>query len=125
MSGQIQDNKLFQVGYTIFRKDRRSRGGGVLIAVKSSIAATQLQSPESLEVISIELAEHVPFVIAGVYLPPNADEDYRSELIAYLRLLAKRDHLLVLGDFNLPEIDWPTLNGSSARSVEFCDMVFI
>ena len=31
---------------------------------------------------------------------------------------------MLLGDFNLPDIDWNTLSGTSVISNQFCDFVF-
>ena len=37
LSKDIFDNEIIPSGYTIYRKDRDSRGGGVLLAVKDNI----------------------------------------------------------------------------------------
>lgn len=124
LTEQIQDNELIPSGYTIFRKDRKSRGGGVLIAVKHTLAASLLHTPKDLEVVSINLAVCTPLTIALVYMPPNAPEEYRNKLYCYLRSLTAREHLLILGDFNLPDINWSTLSGTSDRSEKFCDVVY-
>ena len=39
----------------IYRKDRQSRGGGVLLAVRDTLASTEIPSPPDLEVLAIEL----------------------------------------------------------------------
>ena len=39
-----------------YRKDRHSRGGGVLVAVNKSIYSSQLPSPSDLEMVSIMLS---------------------------------------------------------------------
>ncbi len=36
-----------------YRKDRDSRGGGVMVAVKNSIPCEQLPSPPELELVTI------------------------------------------------------------------------
>ena len=33
--------------------------------------------------------------------------------------------MLVVGDFNCPDIDWPTFSGVSPASSALCDFVFI
>jgi len=45
-----------------------------------------------------------------VYAPPNATVEYHSELINYLQTLPTQ--VVILGDFNLPDINWSTLTGS-------------
>jgi len=34
------------------------------------------------------------------------------------------DKLIILGDFNVPDIDWDSLSGHSPISNQFCDLVF-
>ena len=40
LSNHIMDVEVIPSGFTIYRKDRSTRGGGVLIAVKSSIPSS-------------------------------------------------------------------------------------
>ena len=35
-----------------------------------------------------------------------------------------RNNLILLGDFNYPDIDWVTLSGHSAASNQLCDVIF-
>ena len=51
-------------------------------------------------------------------------DDY-SEYFHYLSDLANnQDPVIIMGDFNLPDINWATLTGSTAVSNVFCDLVF-
>ena len=51
-------------------------------------------------------------------------DDY-SEYFQYLSDLANnQDPVIAMGDFNLPDINWATLTGSTAISNAFCDLVF-
>lgn len=75
-------NSELATNYTIYRCDRSSatsdlqRGGGTLIAVKSSLfsAPVHLAGSESLEqvVVKISLA-HKSVYVCGIYLRPNSD----------------------------------------------------
>ncbi len=38
--------------------------------------------------------------------------------------LASRDNLIVMGDFNYPDIDWPTRSATSLPSKSFCEKLF-
>ena len=38
--------------------------------------------------------------------------------------MALSNPVLILGDFNLPEINWSTLSGNSAASDNFCEFIF-
>ena len=44
-------------------------------------------------------------------------------IMNYLTNLASStDHVIIVGDFNLPDIKWSSLNGTSTNS--FCDFIF-
>ena len=45
-------------------------------------------------------------------------------MLNYLKMLSVSANVLILGDFNLPDIDWYTLSSSNKRSDMFCDFVF-
>ena len=45
LTDNIYDNEILPTGYTIFRKDRPSRGGGVLLAVNNTIPCQLISSP--------------------------------------------------------------------------------
>lgn len=114
------------MNYTLYRKDRESRGGGVLIAVNSLLSCIRIPSPLKLEVVTIKLClprNHI--CICAVYLPPNSDITYFKHLIDFLGSLASREKfLIVIGDFNLPDVCWSSLSGCSQQSNLFCDFLF-
>ena len=56
LSDSIFDNKILPSGYSIFRKDRGSRGGGILIAVADSIPIKLIPSPSNLEALTIMIS---------------------------------------------------------------------
>ena len=55
LSESIYDGEILPYDYTLYRKDRLSRGGGVLVAVNCSIPTSLLPSPPDLEVTSVKL----------------------------------------------------------------------
>ena len=95
--------------FTLYRKDRTSRGGGVLIAVNNLLPSYLTTSPPNLEVVTIKLcfAGNHNISICTVYIPPNPN-------VAYFNL--------IVGDFNLPDICWSTLSGSTLLFNLFCDL---
>ena len=60
--------------FTIYRCDRSSRGGGVLIAVKDTIPSLLLPTPTSnLEVLTVQIGIEQPaLILCLAYIPPNA-----------------------------------------------------
>ena len=129
----ILDNEILP-GYTIHRKDRHdnARGGGVLIAVKNEIRSSRRTSYEGAqsELITIELypANCSKFILGVFYRPPNSDEDILTELRASLDRLDESCQLVLVGDFNLPNIDWsldfPSPNSEGGFKEElFCEII--
>ena len=64
--------------YVLYRKDRPSRGGGVLIAVKDFIPSFSFPSPPDLVVISVKIGQDNDFVVCCIYIPPEASPSYVS-----------------------------------------------
>ncbi len=106
--------------YCIYRKDRNTRGGGVLFAVHKSIPSRLLDSPTDLELIAIHLQDF----ICVVYIPPSIEEQPFLNTLSFLKNLVTSGPILIMGDFNRPDINWLSLTSSSTLSDIFCDFVF-
>lgn len=104
----------------MFRKDRSteccgfSRGGGVLIAVKSNLQAVQVEflnlTCESV-MVKLLFGNGSTLFICCVYCSPNCGRDYYTYFYDSCELLIDFNaDVIVLGDFNLPGIDWFNLD---------------
>ena len=125
LTDYILDNEILPTGFKIFRNDRDSRGGGVLLAIHQSSSAEVLPlPPPHLEVIAVKLTRPISLVICVVCLPPNSSHAYCAALCNYLSALLDGNTVVILGDFNFPKINWHTLSGDSAASALFCEFVF-
>ena len=125
LNKNIFDNEILPSNYTLFRKDRPSRGGGVLIAVSNKFTCQTITSPDNLEIICIKLMLPSPITFCVTYVPPNSTADYYDSLFNFLLHLHHiSDKIIIIGDFNFPDIDWDLLSGSSPASNQFCDLVF-
>ncbi len=125
LNDTVFNNEIIPIGYSIYRKDRSARGGGVLIAVNDNIPSWSVKSPSHLEVTSVALQLDKVIIISTVYVPPNAPMSCMQSLCTYLACLSSENSsLVVVGDFNLPDIDWPALQGSCPASNLFCNTVF-
>ena len=121
----IYDHEILPNDFVLYRKDRPSRGGGVLIAIKASICSSQLPSPPDIEVISIKVGSVQEFVLSSVYIPPNASTSHVFSLVVYLTSLTSSfKRCIFVGDYNFPDIDWSTLTASSLSSSIFCEFIF-
>jgi len=78
-------------------------------------------SPDNLEAIGIQLNLINPTVVWVTYVSPNSD---CNNLFNYPRNFNDvQDNLILLSDFNFPDIDWATLLGHSTASNQFCDVI--
>lgn len=126
----ISNAELELTGYNMFRKDRskgvRERGGGVLLYVKKSILALQSEdSASGCEALWVKLLRGGDKdVMMGVcYRCPHATKDESRLLYTEIERFAQYVPLVVMGDFNLGEIDWVYNLGGSGEGQEFLDTV--
>ena len=49
----IFNNEILPVGFTIYRKDCGSRGGGIMLAARDYIPSKLLSSPDNVEIITV------------------------------------------------------------------------
>jgi len=125
LSDTIYDSEILPYNYTIFCKDRQSHGGSVLVAVDNRIPCHQIDSPEDLEAVCINLTLISPITVCVIYIPPSSPDVHYGNLFTFLSSLqSTSEGLLILGDFNLPDIDWDIFTSHSLVSNQFCDLVF-
>ena len=63
LSDKILDNEILPYNYSIIRKDRQSRGGGVMFAIKHSNSYQVLPSPPDLELyFTISIGSATPTI---------------------------------------------------------------
>lgn len=125
LSDSHYDGEILPTGYNIFRKDRGSRGGGVLLVIDNCFSATLLPSPSSLEVLTVRINTTEPVLVSVVYVPPSIDSPSFDSLLSYLgSLFSSGERVFVMGDFNCPDIQWSTLSCTSPLSAALCDFVF-
>ena len=90
------------------------------IAVKISTALVS----NSIKVVSVNLMLRKPITLCCIYIPPCTDDLQLTEVIQYFSTLINsypRNSLVLVGDFNLPDIN---LSASSTASRAFCDFIF-
>ncbi|CAM4500218.1 unnamed protein product [Lepidochelys kempii] len=116
-------------GYELFRKDRQGRkGGGVALYVREWYDCSELwyetaEKPEYLW-IKFRSVSNKSDVVVGVYYRPPDQGDEVDE--AFFRQLAEatRSHALVLmGDFNFPDICWESNTAVHRQSRKFLESI--
>lgn len=113
----ISDSEIFNNNYNIYRKDRyedsMNRGGGVLIAIKSTFSSKFIDLQDnSVEQICVMVK--IPYIgniyLFLSYIPPQSALDiYKTHLENISDISNKSsqtDYIMVLGDFNLGNINW-------------------
>ena len=126
LSDFVFDREVLPRDFVIYRTDRPSRGGGVLIAVHDSIFSLSVPSPSNLEIVSVKLCvNNLDFILCTVYVPPNSSESYVLSVLHYLsNLVCSYSNCIIVGDFNFPDICWSSFSGTSSLSSSFCEFIF-
>jgi len=85
----------------------------VQIAVTTSLTSERIHSdtPCEIEFVSVKVSlQSLSIFVTCSYTPPGSDlifyEHHQSAIKYILSLLSNRDILIVLRDFNLPDISW-------------------
>ena len=118
MSSLLDPRSLF----TILRKDRiESKGGGVCVLVRKPVRAISVEVGmefDDLEMICFDLivtGNRVRFF--AIYRPPGYDShacSYMQKLLKCMTRFESTKHSnVILGDLNLPKINWQNLSGPS------------
>ena len=116
LKSYVSDAQLQIPGYDITRCDRESRvGGGVLLYSHESMPQTSYDVfDDGICQGLFAVFETSKVCIANIYRPPNAIAESFMTLLQFLRknIEAINDdsyQLNIVGDFNLPCIEWETL----------------
>jgi endonuclease/exonuclease/phosphatase family metal-dependent hydrolase len=102
----------------------------VLVAIKNELRSSRRLEGQQSEHLMIELypANCSKFLLGVFYRPPNSEEGLLIELRDSLERLDESCQFVLVGDFNLPNIDWsldfpfPTSEGSHKEEL-FCDLI--
>ena len=112
---------LPNMNFTIHRRDRfehnNKRGGGVLLAVRNTVPCVRrpdLETSAEINVCELRPSCEKKILMTVFYRPPSSDYLYLKEFMKFLDQAsrAKFDQLLIVGDFNLPDVDWATVTAS-------------
>ena len=125
--------ELNNKGYDCFSKiDEKDSHRGVLIYVKTNIKAQEVNVIGQDLVkdtiwVEIHLTNGDTALIGCVYRSPNYSQEENSNLYNLIEVAIKgRSHVLLVGDFNHPEVDWEnetTPNNSDHKASIFMEKV--
>lgn len=107
LNDKTQTNIIDLPGYNLFRKDRDTRGGGLVVYVMSLLKCKMLEplgDTPALEQLWLEInIKQYKLAIGVVYRPPNLHMEHLSEMEAVVRFLDMNGftNIIILGDFNI------------------------
>ena len=129
LTDDILSAEIALPGYTMYRKDRcevnNSKGGGVVLYVRNDIISCEIVTLNQLKCESVwcKLKTHGnPDVIVGVCYKSQAAADEEIENMAKAINMVSKGTLLIMGDFNYPNIDWSKLE-AHGNDIMFRDLI--
>ena len=110
----LQDSAVCPGGYKVFRKDRVQKGGGVAIFTRDDLFCVSVEVKSNVQdvdivCVDVSLGSENLRVIA-CYRPPYYSVDdirYLENMLEIVSdLCSTISKFIIVGDFNLPHIDW-------------------
>ena len=102
--------------FNIYRRDRISHwpAGGVCIFISKSVQSFENEIDRQMfpdaEIVSVcaIFPDNLKLIIVCVYLPPNLSTDLFGQSMQCIERIcaSSSESILIVGDFNLPDIDW-------------------
>ncbi|GAB0210277.1 hypothetical protein GRJ2_003493500 [Grus japonensis] len=112
--------------YVHFRKDRPTRqGGGVALYVREQLECIELRlgvDEEQVESIWVRIKgqANINDTVVGVYYrPPDQEEEVDEAFYRQLEVASRPQALVLMGDFNHPDICWKGNTARHAQSSRF------
>jgi len=115
-------------GYRLFRRDRRAkRGGGIALYIEKSIPCEELSlknSHEQVESLWVRIRDRGNkgnLVVDVCYRPPDQEETTDQAVFLQLQEASCLQSLILLGDFNHPNICWKSSTAKGRLSRRFLE----
>ncbi|GAB0205541.1 hypothetical protein GRJ2_003019700 [Grus japonensis] len=113
-------------GYKLFRRDRQGRrGGGVALYVRDCFDCIELSDwDDKVECLWVRMRGRAHKALLGVcYRPPNQDEEVDEAFYKRLAEVSQSLALVLMGDFNLPDVCWEYSTAERKQSRRFLECV--
>ena len=131
LNNEIPDGLVKPPGYSIFRSDRcdysDNRGGGVMLLFKETIEVEQIVLTDSKETLWIKIIinQTISTYVGICYRAPENNAENNNLLLTQLQSIIDQNpsQLLLMGDFNLPHINFQLLESPNGFSNEFLNFV--
>ena len=111
--------------YSVHRYDRNDRGGGAVLLAHPSlrVVVPNIVIPaRGMEVLvaDVLLTSSIPIRFITVYRPPTAVNSLALCKFLQSDVVSRNKHLVILGDFNLPDINWTSWSSNAQNDVTYC-----
>ena len=132
--GMIGDSEIQIPEFSITRCDRLSRvGGGVCIYLRNSVNfITCVNYSNSVCDLLIIKINHPSLIVILIYRPPSCTTNEFNDIIVKVNqfifsLSSPLPTIIIIGDFNLPGVDWlsPNMSSMTTPLVDLCDYLFL
>ena len=124
LSDNIFDAEIHVENYNIYRADRvRRKQGGTAIYMHEDLVVNEKEIYSDSVCESVMLKNNNSnFILIGVYKPPTADnldisfKNCTQAIDEFIKKHSENSDITIMGDFNLPNINWDTLEITRSRS---------
>lgn len=124
MTPGISNDEFAPPEYAVIRKDRPTRGGGVALLISKSIPFVVLPDVIGAEAVFCKIhCDGISIVTGCVYRSPSSDNECIIAIQEYLQTHAHNSRLIIMGDFNLPDINWNNMQYTSQSSETLIDLI--
>lgn len=124
LSSDILDHEFTPPSYSVIRKDRLSRGGGVALLIRRSISYTLLPDVPDTEAVFCKILCNSTSIVAGcVYRSPSSGSKCIVSIHNFLQQHVHSSAVVIMGDFNLADINWSTMHHTSQGSEDLFDLM--
>ena len=117
--------------FKFFSRNRTTRGGGVALYCRNELNPIVIETSENenVEHLCVQItAKTKKICVSVVYRRPSQILDTDTDMYASLQNTLKNNDAIILGDFNLPEINWQDFSfveSESRRLINFTEDNFL
>ncbi len=115
----LSRNRASRDSFFFFNKDRvNRRGRGVALYIATWLNPEEITpSNSNMEHVCVKVTgDKLAVNISVTYRPPGQTRELDIEMYQELQRSLHNKEVVILGDFNLPHIDWQTLTGVENES---------
>ena len=95
-----------------------------MLCVDERLPSKLVTAKPEIETLIIQVGRSPTLKICLSYKPPNASVEVSDCLYTTLRKISNSREVIILGDFNCPDVDWSSLSADSIFSSKLCELAF-